>query len=132
MPPIPADVRERLADAEYVWFTTVREDGMPQPTPVWFIIEGDEFLIYSVPSAQKIRNLRANPLVALSFTAQDDAESFVVVQGTARMAENLTPFPQAYLDKYLEPMREIGLTPEQMHQEYSTRITVTATHTRVQ
>ena len=132
MSPIPDDVRERLANAEYVWFTTVREDGMPQPTPVWFSIEGDEFLIYSMPNAQKVRNLRANPHVALSFTPQDDAESFVVVQGTVRLVEEVAPFPQAYLDKYLEPMREINLTPEQMLGTYTTRIYVTMTHSRVQ
>lgn len=132
MTPIPAKVRQMLAQAEYVWLTTVRADGMPQPTPVWFIIEGDEFLIYSMPHAQKVRNLRANPQAALSYTAQEDAESFVVVQGTARLVETVAPFPPAYLEKYLEPMREISLSPEQMRDEYTTRIYLAATHIRLQ
>lgn len=132
MTPIPDDVQARLADAEYVWFTTVREDGMPQPTPVWFIVEGDEFLIYSMPNAQKVKNLRANPHAALAFTDRDDAETFVVVQGECRIVEEPAPFPQAYLDKYLEPMREINFTPEGMAKEFSTRIYVRLTHSRVQ
>lgn len=132
MPPVPPNVRDYLATAEYVWLTTVRDDGMPQPTPVWFIIEGDDILIYSMPNAQKVKNLRANPHAALAFTPQDDAESFVVAQGTARLSEDGAPFPQAYLDKYREPMREISTTPDQMQREYSIAIRITVTHSRVQ
>lgn len=132
MAPIPESARTMLESAEYVWITTVRADGMPQPTPVWFLLEGDEVLIYSMPHAQKVRNLRANPHVALSFTGQEDAESFVVIQGVARLVEEPAPLPQAYLDKYLGPMAEIDFTPEIIQRDFSTRIYVTATHVRVQ
>ena len=52
-----------IDEAYVVWFTTVRADGMPQPTPVWFIKDGDTFLIYSVPDNQKLRNIQQNSKV---------------------------------------------------------------------
>ncbi len=131
MAPMSAAARDLLEHAEYVWLTTVRADGMPQPTPVWFLIDGDEIVIFSMPQAQKLRNLRANPRVALSFTGREHAEEFVVIQGTAVLDE-APPYPPAYLAKYAEPMREINYTPEGMMAEYTVRIRVTALHERVQ
>lgn len=131
MAPISAEARGMLERAEYVWLTTVRADGMPQPTPVWFLVDEDEIVIYSMPQAQKLRNLRANPRVALSFTERADAETFVVIQGTA-VLDKAPPYSPAYIAKYTAPMRDIDLTPEGMMAEYTVRIRVTALHERVQ
>ena len=48
---IPEKFDEIIEKSEFIWFTTVREDGMPQPTPVWFVRDGDSFVIYSMPNA---------------------------------------------------------------------------------
>jgi PPOX class probable F420-dependent enzyme len=51
----------RLHEEEVAWLTTVRQDGQPQSVPVWFLWEGEEFLIYSQPGRQKLRNIAKNP-----------------------------------------------------------------------
>ena len=42
-------VERRLRDEYLVWLTTVRADGLPQPSPVWFLWDGETVLIYSQP-----------------------------------------------------------------------------------
>ena len=129
---ISPEFTKRLRSAEYVWFTTVREDGMPQPTPVWFIWQDDTFLIFSMPNAQKVRNIRANPKVALSYSASADAGDYLVIMGEAIIVEGAPLANQvpAYLAKYTEGIRNIGMTPESMAQSFSTAIRVTPTHVR--
>ncbi len=107
---------EMVDKAEYMWFTTVREDGTPQPTPVWFLRENDTFLIYSVPEAQKIRNIRHSNKVALNFNDDQDAEHFVVIMGEAVFDESVPPVHQnpAYVAKYTNGLLRLGWTPEYM------------------
>lgn len=131
---ISPELAERIRKAYYVWFTTVREDGMPQPTPVWFIWQDDTFLIYSMPGAQKLKNIRKNSKVALSFSDSDDAEEFFVIMGEARIQENapLSNQAPAFVEKYAQGIQEIGYSPESMAQAFSTAIRVTPTHVREQ
>ena len=35
----------RLRDEGIIWLTTVRSDGQPQSVPVWFLWNGESFLI---------------------------------------------------------------------------------------
>ena len=46
---IGARAERRLREEEIAWLTTVRADGQPQSVPVWFLWDGDAFLIYSQP-----------------------------------------------------------------------------------
>lgn len=122
----------QIRSAYFAWFTTVRADGMPQPTPVWFIWEKDTFLVYSMPTAQKVQNIRKNPRVALSFAGDEQANEYVVVMGEAVIDEQAPPANQvsAYLDKYREGIKDIQMTPESMAQTFSTAIRITPTHVR--
>lgn len=118
--------------AYFVWFTTVREDGMPQPTPVWFIYESDAFWIYSQPTAQKVRNILKNPKVALNFAADDEGEDFFVVMGEAQIVNNPIAVNdnKTYLAKYDEGIVRIGFTREGMSAAFSTLIRVTPAQVR--
>lgn len=115
-----------LDNAYYVWFTTVRADGMPQPTPVWFIQDGDTFVIYSMPDAQKVKNIRENSKVAMNFNPDDDAEQYVVITGEATLEVNGSPVQDnpAYVAKYGQGIRDLNMTPESMAAAYSTLIRV--------
>ncbi len=61
----------RLRGEEIAWLTTVRPDGQPQSVPVWFLWDGEGFLIYSRPGARKLRNIEANPKVNLNLNSND-------------------------------------------------------------
>lgn len=123
---------EGLKSAYYVWFSTVRDDGMPQPTPVWFIEDGDTFLIYSMPTAQKVANIQDNPKVALSYAPDSEASTYMVVMGEAMIDPNAPRANEhaAYRAKYAEGIKGIGMTEESMAAAFNVAIRVTPTRVR--
>ena len=124
-----AQVRRRLTDEQIGWLTTVRQDGMPQPAPVWFHWDGETFLILSEPTSRKVRNLAANPKASLHFNCGDDGESVVVFTGQATTsttppgAERL----DAYFRKYEAGIKQLNMTRESILETYSTAILLTPT-----
>ncbi len=119
-----------LADAAVVWLTTVRPDGQPQASPVWFVMDGGDFLVYSRPSA-RIPNLAANPLVALNLDS-NDGEDVVTVEGTARVVDGPPNHEHpGYQAKYLDRIEAMGYTAAEFSAEYSIAIRVTPTRWRV-
>jgi PPOX class probable F420-dependent enzyme len=129
---ITPELLGRINNAYFTWFTTVRADGMPQPTPVWFIRDGEDFIIYSMPDAQKLKNIRQNSKVALSFADDHEGEEYAVVMGEAAIVEDVPPVHQnpPYVAKYGGGIQRLGWTPEQMAGMFSTVIRVTTTQVR--
>lgn len=123
---------ELLQNAYHMWLTTVRADGMPQPTPIWFVWENGTFLLYSKPDAQKLRNIRQNPKVALSFNFDTEAEEFVVIMGEA-VIDDAAPRShehKAFQTKYASGIKRLQWTPEEMSGMFSVAIRVTPAQVR--
>ncbi len=125
-------VTQRLQNEQIIWLTTVRADGTPQPTPVWFLWTNNSFLIFSQPVALKVRNLQHNPKVALNFHTDEYGGSVVVFTGEASVDPNPVTAEEraAYLKKYEEGIKMIEMTPESMEAVYSTAIRVKVTRVR--
>ena len=47
-----------LGRTPYVRLTTFRKDGTPVPTPVWVVPVGDELLVWTNPTAGKVKRIR--------------------------------------------------------------------------
>jgi PPOX class probable F420-dependent enzyme len=124
---VKPELEGRLREEKIAWLTTVRSNGVPQPTPVWFLWEDSRFLIYSQPRAKKIRNIANNPRVAINLNSDLWGNRIVVVTGMASVDANATPANEipAYVEKYYEGILQIKMTPETMAKEYSTAIYVT-------
>lgn len=123
-----------LIRKEYVvWLTTVDANRIPQPRPVWFIWDGDSFLIFSQPKARKVQHIRNNSSVSLHFNTDETGDQDVIVYiGTATL-DAKTPPPNkvpAYLRKYRKGIKGIGMTPETFSEEYSVAIRVKPTSLR--
>ncbi len=127
-----AEVLHRFAAEEVIWLTTVSAAGQPQPTPVWFLWEGETFLIYSQPSAFKVGNIKSQPRVALNLNCDESGGNVMIIFGQARIVPGATKAHQnpAYLEKYRKGIADIGMTPESMSNEYSVAIRVTPDHVR--
>jgi PPOX class probable F420-dependent enzyme len=52
---------------------------------VWFCWADPEVLIFSMPTAQKLHNLRRNPLVSLNLDSAGRGQDVVLVEGHARI-----------------------------------------------
>ncbi len=104
-----ARVAQRLKQEGIIWLTTVRSDGTPQPSPVWFLWDGETFLIYSQPGAPKVRNIARSPKVALHLNGDAWGYNIVILTGDARILED-APSPTevpAFVGKYRDDLRSV-------------------------
>jgi PPOX class probable F420-dependent enzyme len=121
-----------LAEDRIVWLTTVDPDGTPQPSPVWFLWDGETALIYSQPNTPKLRNIEQNPRVSLNFAGDGYGGDIVILTGEAAIhpdgaKANAVP---GYVEKYRDGMQRIGMTPDGFAQAYSVPVRVRPTRLR--
>ncbi len=91
MAALPASVRAFLATGPIAHVVTLNRDGDPDVSVAWVGIEDDEIVIGTMSDQRKLRNLRADPRIAMSFQApgRDDygLDRYLVLRGRARVTE---------------------------------------------
>jgi PPOX class probable F420-dependent enzyme len=119
-----ARVTRRLTDETIGWLTTVSPDGTPQPSPVWFLWDGETVLIYSQPNTPKLRHIAANSRVSLNLDGNGRGGDIVILTGEARVDESAprSAALPAYQAKYATGIRQLGMTAETFAQAYSVPI----------
>ena len=130
--PAGARADRRLRTEQILWLTTVRADGQPQSSPVWFLWDGETFLVFSQPSAQKLRNLAANPRVAVHLESDGTGEDVLTVDGTAAVDPEVPPSDQLeeYGVKYREGIQAMGSTPAELARDFSVAICIRPSRVR--
>jgi PPOX class probable F420-dependent enzyme len=120
--------QSRLKKDLVIWLATAGRDGRPHAVPVWFWWDGEAFLIYSVPG-QKVRDIQANPNVALHLNTDPAGEDVVRVDGEAKIVPNQPPAYKvpSYVRKYRDLMRGNGWTPKVFSEQYHIAIRVRPT-----
>ena len=128
-----ARAERRLRDEEMAWLTTVRADGQPQSVPVWFLWDGETFLVYSQPDQQKLKNIGRNPRVGLHLNANARGGDVVRMEGTAEVVQDVPPADEVgeYLEKYRESISRIGFDPDGFARTYSVALRVTPDRWRI-
>jgi PPOX class probable F420-dependent enzyme len=127
-----ARVARHLREEIVVWMTTVTPAGSPLPRPVWFVWDGAESVVmYSRPGA-RVRNIEANPRVALNFPGDGRGGDIVVLSGNAAIDNGAPPAGPAdeYRAKYDEHIARIGMSPETFVQRYSVPVRIQLTRLR--
>jgi PPOX class probable F420-dependent enzyme len=126
---VPAKhVQTRLKRELVVWLATVGRDGHPHVVPVWFWWDGKSFLIYAVPG-QKVRDIEANPNVALFLNTDPVGEDVVRIDGTAKIDPKQAPAYKVpnYVRKYREQIQGLDWTPKVFSDQYHVAIRVKPT-----
>ncbi|MGY5046477.1 PPOX class F420-dependent oxidoreductase [Streptomyces sp. 900105755] len=90
---------EKMTDEEWRAFvshgtrtgklSTVSADGSPHVAPVWFLLDGDELIFNTGKDTVKGRNLARDGRVALCVDDDRPPFHFVVLNGRARLSEDL-------------------------------------------
>jgi PPOX class probable F420-dependent enzyme len=127
-----ARVERRLRDEIVIWLVTVGPSGAPEPAPVWFLWDGQSFVIYSRAGTPRERNLRRNAHVALHFDGNGQGGDIVVFSGEVTVDESLPPAHAnaAYLAKYADRMRRVSGSPEQFSAAYPLPLRIRPTRLR--
>ena len=128
-----AHADRRLRSEQVAWLTTVRADGQAQSTPVWFLWDGETFLLYSQPGAQKVRNVSANPKVSLHLGDDGAGDDIVTFEGAATVEPDTPRADRVaeYLAKYQTAIEGLGYEPGPFARTYSTAIRVRPTRARI-
>jgi PPOX class probable F420-dependent enzyme len=123
----------RLRGEIMMWLTTVRSDGQPQSVPVWFLWDGETFLIYSQRGRQKLKNIGRNARVGLHLNSNERGSDVVRVEGAAELLEDFAPANEVgeYLEKYRERIARIGFDPDGFARAYPIALRVTPDRWRV-
>ena len=85
----------RLDDETTIWLATVRGDGRPHLTPIWFVWVDQRVWVCTGADAVKTRNVTANPRVALSL---ESGSKPLVAEGVAVVHQR--PYPPAVVDAF--------------------------------
>ena len=96
--PLPSLV-DQLASARVAFLCTVRPDGSPHQTPVWFVFTDPLWWVATAATNAKVRNMRADARVSLAVA---NPEAPIVAEGLASI--HPVPWPAkvvaAFASKY--------------------------------
>ena len=111
--------RRRLEEEVVAWLTTVSPKGTPQPSPIWFLWDGDSILIYSKAGTSRTRNLASNETASFNFDGNGTGGDIVVFEGRAEISDDPPSTENvAYQTKYLNRIVNMGMTPESFAEGY--------------
>jgi PPOX class probable F420-dependent enzyme len=106
---LPAEARELIESGALGHLVTLSPDGSPQVTCIWVGVDGDELVSgHLMPDQRKLRNVRLDPRVTLSFEGTrvhpPGLKEYLVVRGRARLEEGGAPeLLQRLAQVYLGP-----------------------------
>ena len=123
-----ARVYDQLQHDPIAWITTVDPTGQPQPSPVWFMWDGaDKIIIYTKPDRPKVRNIKANPKVAIHFDSLARGEMIAIFTGPIVISDAIPPVNQlpGYAEKYHSLFVQLETSADKMAAEYTTALVFT-------
>lgn len=101
------EAREVVESGRLAHLVTINSDGSPHVTIVWAGIDGDDIVVGKLIEDQKLRNIRRDPRVSVSFEADGEQmgmQNYLVVEGTASISEGGAPqLLQELAKRYIGP-----------------------------
>lgn len=85
---LPESHADLLVGPNFAHLATVRPDGSPQSSVMWFGWDGSRLRLTHTKTRQKFANLEKEPRVALSIADPKDPYRFIEVRGTVESIED--------------------------------------------
>ena len=106
---LPESARQLIEAGAHAHLVTLNPDGSPQVTVVWVGLDGDDIVAAHLYESKKVRNLRQDGRVALTFESSSKSDmgllEYLVIYGRARIDEGGAP-------ELLKKLAEIYLGPD--------------------
>ena len=104
MAEIPEGYEELLIQPNIAHLATVRPDGQPAVSPMWFAWDGELLRFTHTTRRVKFRNIESNPYVAVSVLDPAKPYQYLQVRG---QVESVTPDPTGAF--YVELAKRYGM-----------------------
>ena len=92
---LPESARALIEQGAHAHLVTLNPDGSPQVTVVWAGLDGDDIIAAHLPENKKVRNIRNDGRVAISFESETKSSmgltEYLVVYGQAHIEEGGAP-----------------------------------------
>ena len=85
---IPESHLDLMQKPAFAHLATIREDGTPQVTPVWFDYDGEFVLIDSAEGRLKDRNIRRDPRVTIEIQDPANPYRYLEIRGKVEVVTN--------------------------------------------
>jgi len=86
----------RIDTDQTLWLATVRADGRPHLTPIWFVFHDQRIWICTGADTVKTHNVLGNASVSISL---EDGTAPVVAEGMATVHQR--PYPPAVVEAFI-------------------------------
>ncbi len=108
-------------------------DGRPRVVPIWFMYDGESFVMVTGPKADKVRALAKNGAVALTIDGNTPPYSVLLIDGDAavEVTEGMAAEYPAIVQRYLGAGAEAYLAPMRTRVKTQRRIRVAVRSWRV-
>jgi PPOX class probable F420-dependent enzyme len=84
----PESHADLLEKPTFAHLATIRPDGSPQSSVMWFTYDGERIRMTHTKTRQKFRNLADEPRVAISIADPEDQYRFLEVRGVVESIED--------------------------------------------
>jgi hypothetical protein len=87
---------------------TVRADGRPHVTPIWFVVDGNDLVFNTWHTSAKAKHIARDPRVSLVVDLEEAPYAYVLVEGTVTTShdlEKITEFATRIGARYMGPDR---------------------------
>ncbi len=110
--------------------TTINLDGSPQVTVIWVGLDGDELVSTHMRNNVKLRNIKRDPRVALSFDGPREAGlwinpyAVVYAQATVEPSDRIWELMARHAKVYVSPDAELPV-PDEAEPGFIVRYSIT-------
>lgn len=77
-----------LSQPVIVRLTTIRPDGYPHTVPVWFLLDGENLVVFSVRDNRKVKNALANPKGCIAIGGDPVGSPSYLIDGDLVVADD--------------------------------------------
>jgi PPOX class probable F420-dependent enzyme len=121
MPLLSPELRELIETGPMVHLGTINRDGSPHATVIWVGLDGDELVSTHMRDNVKLRNMRRDPRVVLTFDGPREPGVWInpyaaiyataTVEPSTRVWELMTKHAKAYVSPDAEVPEPEGAEP---------------------
>lgn len=120
----------RLRTERVGWLSTVRTDGQPETSPVWFFWDGEILRMYSRWHARRLRNVETNPRGCFHLDGDGKGGSNIIMDVEISRSDRDVVDDAEFVGKYRDMMLERGWDVASFSDLFSAALTLSPVRVR--